>query len=687
MKKLVIIVLCVAVVIVGVGLFYQTQKKGFSIEHVLPQGALVYVRLNDVEKNMREMASMPFWQAIENINYDFLIKQNVISPQQGAMIDLIRTRLSEVLANPLFKKLFGQEVAVAVYPLDRDIGALIREMKMFNPQLAEELFSGIFLVTRVDPDVQFAEFLTRSLSQLGGNISQGQVEYKGEIIRTISVSGVGMKFAFVRLKDLLVMGIGEEAARTSIDVYKKSEPSLTRDPRFMKIQSTFLDPAGIAGYFDFETFIGILRSQAGNLAGLGAGDSGKAMSEKVWDEALSKITGFETFAFSSQLGPIMKFSGHIMIDPEKLDPQYASLHSCPSEVNKTIDFTPRDVLGYQWSNCHDLIYYWKEIKKELAKADTPVSKIDEIEAQIGLSIEKDILPALGDEFGGYLSDIQIGGFFPIPKLLFFVQIKNKTKIQHMLDQLKNQPIAMIQNENYNGVSLTYLALPLGEIVQPGYCFLGDYLLMATSRQLLKDSIDASANTAMSLVANPAFQEIDFGLTDKNRSVQFVRIGKMIEKVKGIIGWSNQWIAAQERKAQAFKAGSEKPLEEVNVKIATQEDELTEMHDTITALEDKIWDLEDKREDITAQQAQLSDLRAQVGAIEMEISDGYERKEELEAILQKGTKNIPDTALRQSYMNEIINPILESLKSIESYGLRVTSDKDVYESSIFLKVAD
>ena len=30
--------------------------------------------------------------------------------------------------------------------------------------------------------------------------------------------------------------------------------------------------------------------------------------------------------------------------------------------------------------------------------------------------------------------------------------------------------------------------------------------------------------------DPAFKEVSFGLTDKNRSVQFIRVGEIIEKV-------------------------------------------------------------------------------------------------------------------------------------------------------------
>lgn len=687
MKKLIIILFCIVIAAVGITVYLQTQKEESSIENILPEGALVYVQLNDIEKNLKQMASMPFWKAISGINYDLLTRKNIIIPKHKAFIDLFRTQASQIVKSPMTKKLFGREVAFAVYPFDKDIGALVQEMKSFNPGIIEEVLSGGFLATRIDPDVQFAELLSRSFSQYGANVSQGQIEYKGEIIRTITLSKVGVKFSFVRLNDVLVFGMGERAARMSIDAFKGNKPSLAQDPQFVEARSTFRGSSGMVGFLDFEIFMNLLKDQTKNLAGLAGGESEGMRARQQLEDVLAKMSGIKTLAFSSELGPIMKFNTRLLIDPRKTHPEYAHFYTCPSQVNKTINFIPKEVLGYQWSNCFDLDYYWKEIKKEVERTSTAALRVDELEEKIGFSIEGDILPAFGDEIGGYVSDIQISGFFPIPKFLFFIKIKNKSKAEHLLARLKEQPLAILQDENYDGIALKYLALPFGEDVQPGYCFLDNYLLMASSRQLLKSSIDASGNASVSLLASPDFKEINFGLTDKNRSVQFVKIGTVIEKIKGVIGWSNDWMNARNRKAQAFKMGSEKPLEEVKAGITVKTGELQDMRDNIILLEDEVWNLESKGEDMEALQTQINDLKSQIEAKELELSGDRERQQELENILQESARDAPDPALNQLYLDEVIYPVLESLKSIKSYGLRVTSDKDSLESSVFLKVSD
>lgn len=687
MKKWILVLVVVLMAGIGAGIFWQMQKARFSIEGVLPQGALLYVQLRDVEQNLNEMASMPFWQAVRDIDYDLLEKKGALSPQQGLFIRRIEGWLSEVATNPLSKRLFGRDVALAVYPPFQDMNALMRGTEILNPKVVEGLLSGIFLVTRVDPDVQFAELVSRLFNQHDANLSRGQLEYKGEIIHTITISNVGIKFGVVRLKDLLVIGVGEEAARLSVDVFKRDRPALAQDPRFDRVRKTFLAPSDMTGFFDFETFLALLKGQADKLIGLAGEDAESAMAQAQWRDILARMAGFKTLGFSARVAPLMKFSNYLLFEPGELSAEYAPLYTCPPEENKTIRFIPKDVLGYEWSNCFQLDYYWGEIKKELARIESPESKVKDLETRMGLSVEGDILPAFGDEIGGYLSDIQVGGLFPIPQFLLFAEVRNKLKTEQLLSRVKNQPLMMAQEENYKGVPLKYFALPLGEAVQPGYCFLGDYLLVATNRRLLKDSIDASGNDDMALSASPAFQEINFGLTDKNRTVQFARVAQVIEKAKGIVGWSSQWMTAQDLKAQAFKAGSEKPLEEVKAVIAAKEGELKEIRGQIILLEDKIWNMETKGADAGAQKAELDGLKKQLDVKKAEITAEHERREELENILHDYEESAPDPALRQVYLDEVVYPVLEGLKSIRSYGLRATVDDGGFASSVFLKIGD
>jgi len=488
MKKIFVVILSVAV-IAGVGIIVKkTMEPRSGIENILPQNVSFYVQLHDVEKNLKELTSLPIWQGFSNLDYDLLMKKNAIDGQQVMLINLFRTQLSEVINNPMSKRLFGRDVAIAIYPLDKEIGLLAQNLKVLNPKFIEEVLSGVFFVTRVEPDVQFAEFVTRTFTQFGSNISQSQVEYKGEIIRTVNITNVGIKFGIVRLNDLLVIGVGDKAARISVDVYKRDAPSLAADPRFAKAQGRFLKPSSMEGYINFTKLVKELKAQADKFMS-SEGSAGSAKFQEQWDKTLAKLAGLKAFAFSSQLTPLLRVDSSLLFDPDELNAEYASIYTCPPSENKTIHFTPQEVLGYYWSNCLNLDYYWKQIVKEMQRSDVPTSRIDEFEANLGLSVVGDILPAFGDEVGGYVQDIQVGG----SKILLFVEVGNQAKAVNLLKKLEEQPFVMFQEEQYGGSMIKYIALPMGEDIQPAYVFLGDHLLISTSRKLVKESIDVSTN--------------------------------------------------------------------------------------------------------------------------------------------------------------------------------------------------
>jgi hypothetical protein len=685
MKKTIFIMTALVVVAVaGAGTYLYLQKPKDMLTDVLPQEPLVFVQLSDVEQNLKKLSSMPLWTGIRDLNYDLLQSKNAEQGKPWQVLKLIKDQISAVTNNPVAKKLFGKEIAFAVYPPDKETALDFSDFTRLNPALMEDLLSGLYLVTRVDPDVQFAEFVARFFDQFGDNITRGEVVYKDETIHTVKVNDLGIKFGLVRLKNIMILGLGEKAARASIDVYKNDRPALSGSQQFTRLKKEFLDPAELTGLVHVKAFRGFLAKQMENFS-IQNGEDDKQNPSVQWDTVLAQFSGLETFGISSQIEPIPRIDYHVLFNPSELDDEFADIYTCPAQENKSLPFIPKDVLGYQWSNCFHLDYYWQQIQKEMAKSPESTAQIATVEAQTGFSISKDILPAFGDEIGGYIQDIQVGGLFPIPKLLLFIKIQDRSKAERLLARLKEQPFMMLQQENYNGTALEYLSLPLGQDIQPGYCFIGDYLLVATSSSLLKSSVDVSKNSSMSLLANAAFQEVDYGLTDKNRSIQFIMVEAMIEKLKGVVRWGNQWVTAQDQKAQAFITGSSLPLEEVKATIQNKQRELSKINDQIPTLEDEIWSLETQGQDVSAKQAALKVLQEQRAAKELEIADQEERKAELMGIVQEYHEQTPDPSLRQLYLDEVVAPILDSLKAIKASGFRATVDGDILKSSLILKI--
>jgi hypothetical protein len=678
MKKKIVVVLCVIIAGIGAGILWKTRQAGPSVENILPEHALFYARVNDVEKNLETMAASSFWKSFADIDYDLLARKGVIKPDQKVFIDLVRGQLSDALQHPAARKLFGREVALAVYPPAKDVTASIGEIQSLDPKVVEGLLSGIVLVTRIDSDVQFVEFISRFFSDYGPDISQGQFEYKGELLRTVTVNSLGIKFGAVCLKGLVVIGVGEQAARLSVDVFKGDKPALARDAYFVQAHKTFGGPVDMTGFLNFKTFLSLIRPWMEKSLG------GAAAYAEV-EQFFTQMSGFKSFGFSVQLKPLVKLDSRFFFEPKELNAQYAPLYTCPAGENKTVGFIPKEVLGYQWSNCLKLDYYWDRMRQESVKKGVSASRVDAFESRLGLDVERDILPAFGDEMGWYVSDIQLGGMFPIPKLLLFIKVGDRSKTEKLLAKLKEQPFMALQDETYKGVSFQYLPLPLGEDIQPGYGFLGDYLLIATGRQLIKSSVDASADPALSLSADPAFQEVNAGWTDKSRSVQFFKVDEVMEKMKGVVEWAVRQGEAQDKKRLAFKAGGTKPLEEVKADIVLKEGELKGLREQAAVLEEGIWNKEAKGEDVGSDRAKLNSFKIQLDAKQAEIAAAKERRQGLAKIVDEYGADKQDEELRKLYMDNLLYPAMEGLKSISACGLRITATDNALESSMILKV--
>jgi len=685
MKKTILIFILLALIAAaGIGGYLYFNKPKDMLTDVLPQSPLAYVQFSDVEQGLKKLATMPVWISIRDLNYDLLQKESAGQGKQWQILKMVRDQILAITSSPVSKKLFGNEVAFAVYPPDKEIDVYLSDIKSMDPALAEELFAGFRLLTRVDRDVQLAEFTARFFNQFGDNVTRGEEVYKDETVHTITINNLGIQFGLVRLNDIMIIGIGGKAARSSIDVYKKDQSALSLDPQFVRLKKEYLEPSQLTALFNFKALGRFLEKQMESFMRVSAGGDEQDF-RRQGEEFMAQLSGFETLGISSQLEPVVRVSYHMLFDPKKLNPDFAEIYTCPARENQSIRFIPKDVLGYQWNNCLNLGHYWQQLKMEMAQRPDSTEQIAMVEAQTGFNIEADILPAFGDEFGGYIQDIQIGGLFPVPKMVLFIKIQDRGKAQRLLARLKEQPFIRLQQENYNGIPLEFVALPLGQDISPGFCFIDDYLLVATSNTLLRSSIDASKEPSMSLLANPTFKEVDFGLTDKNRSVQFIMVGSLIDKIKGVARWGNQWVSDRDKKTEAFKAGSTLPLEEVRADLQRREKELDGLHDRILPLEDEIWLLETRGEDVSAKKAEKEDVQKQIAAVEVDIAGLRDREADLSKIIPEYKEQAPNPSLRKLYLEEVVNPILDSMKSIKASGLRATVEGDVFESSIILKM--
>ena len=269
---------------------------------------------------------------------------------------------------------------------------------------------------------------------------------------------------------------------------------------------------------------------------------------------------------------------------------------------------------------------------------SPADLLRSLEAGLGLSIEKDIVPVLANEVGAFLSDIDLSGPFPVLKLTLFAKITDKAAVENIMDGLIKKGNLILNVEDHKGRPVKYVSLPLGTNFQPGYCFLEDYFLISLNRQSLEEAIDASENKSLSLLENEDFQSVDFGLREENNTVSFLDLDLLFTEIEEVCSWLATWF----------------PL------LSSGGDQARKVH------------METLKERIAEKEEELEKLKADAGVGERKISSLQKEldkeKEKLEEMIQQPPKRI-DAATVKFYLDEVVSPLLDGLKMYKATSSR------------------
>ena len=712
MKKFLIFILVFVIVAVnGYGIYYYFLKPDqVCVEDVVGDDAIFYVKAAKVKDNIDRFASTRLWKQIESVDYEFLMKNTGISSQQMAIINLIVLQLSSKETQQILKAFFNKEAALVVYPLDFDLSQIKEFSTQGIAEIIEKFFSGFTIVTRLGPEAKIIPFISGFFEKIGADIETDEEQYNGHEVYKIRIASFGLEIFHTRINDLLVIGIGEESVKRSLDIYDGNEISLAQSLQFQKAREKFHSDLDVETYLNFGEIVGLMKNQAKEAITLLRSQVKKDVNENK-DSAFAKVTsqnidkaesqlnevfdkfiGFEIFAASTKWEDLYESRFYVFFNKNKLSKEMVKNYSCPASENRTLEFVPRDVLAYQWANCLNLKDIWEQFNKEMAKipnAQDQRGQLAAVEQMIGLSVENDVVPAFGAEFGGFLKGIKLGEKFPVPELLFFIEEASRSKVEKILDQLTDNPLIMVREEEYSGVSFKFVLSPLGDVLEPSYCFLDRYLLIASNKQLLKDAINVYKEQAASLESSPDFERVNQGLTDHNRAIQFVKFGALVNEMKTVIEWANNMSYSQDEKQLAFRHGAQLRLNDVKKSIDDANQEIQKLENDIVLLDDEIWNMESKGEDTSFTQLKLKEAKEKIEEKKNKLKLAFEQKKELTDTIEGYKQRTVDPALRRTYLDEFIYPVLKGFESIRACGMRATinQEEEVVSSELFIDIIE
>lgn len=660
-----------AAVVAGGVYFWQSSRK-ISVEYLLPADPIVYVREDGIINRVEQFVQSTFYKELRAMNVAYLVEKTGANEQLLIAWEGLDKFLKSLTVEPLWQKFLGQEAALAIYP--------VQTAKMDLSALSE-IAQSIILAVKPEKDAQLAEFWGRMFFQ-GNKEYPAQVnDYKGFKIVSVQVPAlalVNLQVHYAPVKDYYVVGLNRAAVERSIDTLGAPARSLARDPRFLQARAKYLSPAQSFFFLDLEFFIAKIREMA------------QQAPAPEMDRVFDSLKGFKSIGYSADYARPIRVKSDFYFSKEELPAEIREIYSCTPKENKTARFIPQDVLVYQWADCYDMNYYWSQFKKELEIAvneqdpSSPSAPLEGMENLLKMDVEKEILPVLGKEQGWGVADVELGADFPLPKIFLFIKVTDAAKASQIMAKLTDEASILVQTEDYKGTAVKYIATPIGPVV-PGYMLLDDYLILSSSRDLLKSIVDVASGASPAVPADPVYSNAQYGLTSPNNGVFILRLSAVSEKLRGVLEWGAKWYSDKAREMKAYRAGSEKRLADLREEMKFLDIELGKLKIELSNLEKQKTEIAGQGGDVLEVQSKISQVQADIALKEKAASLNKEKEDELILTIKEfeADKDI-DAEILPDLVREGFHPVLRALASIEAVVARIVFGDGVVESHGFIQ---
>ena len=653
MKKVIFILIAVFVIIFTGILFHKTRGVRLSMEKVLPSEPIFYFHISDVEGVKNELIPARLWKNMAEIDVEKVLEMSEVPAQVRAKVQKFREEASIIFSDPLVEKLFGQEVSAAVYPAGGDISNILK-MKDVPPE--------VIFATRVQGGVKFAEFVYKILGSSDSQLQITEKVYEGYGVNSFKLSDK-LTITYVKIKDLLIIGMSEESVLLCVDVALHKRKSLFQDDRYSVTEAELPDNRDILGYIRVDALASYLKQISGVLASV------PSLQKGNFSEVYNKMKGFYTFGYAQTLGDLSESKTVVMFDKKEVSSNFRKICSVKPQKNHALRFIPKGIIAYNWSNWFDANAFWEKFQGEKSRMKTalPVSQIADIDEKWREKIENEIIPAIDNEIGIVVKDIDSTGLFPVPEAFIFLEVTDTSDALQIMDALTKENNLSFFDETYRDVPIKYMTIPFISGLEPAYCVIDGYLLVSTSRQMLKGCVDSYNDEKLSILADPVFKAVDFGITNKNNSTSFLRpdilFGRVEDLVKKATGLMSLAVTPMSRKIT--KQGIEEMQRDVE-----------EMEGEISDLKKKSRELRsEKSETLSAEERdkELARMQNTIGEKEKQLTDGRKKIEEEKARWERNTQSMANARTRYErmkfYTETILFPVLDGLKAYKAIGQR------------------
>lgn len=666
MKKRIILFIILAVVLV-LTVFLLTRPKLKSMDQAFPSGVLGYLRVSHVAGDLQQFVQSPFWKNIASLDVARILEYNRVSAEDIKQLQKTQKELDVILANPLTKKFLGTEIALGVY--EKNVSKSSK-----GSQGLDVLFA-----TRIGFSLQMAELFISLGHQWGDDVTTTTSEkYDGYNIVHVHFNKRKVDLQYMRLHDVLFASFyPSDILHRVVDAYRQRQPALMQEEGFAKARSHAYPQGHVISYLNIQKFYVILKGHI------------PEHQKDAFDDFTQETVGFKSYSMSFMPGDVSRLKMIFDFEPKELKPSWRTLLTCSGSSNPSFQLVPHNAVVYNWGECYDLKNMWRSFSEGIQtanEADGVMAKWKHrIEKRFKLNVDQDVLPALGSQVGWYLNDVDVQGIFPYPRGVVLLKVENRPAADALMKKFQMTPLGPLQQEEYQNGLMHYLPLPLGENMDPGYAFVGDYLLLGSSRQLLRTSMDASKNTNQSLESNEVLKQFNMKSTETTQGVFFIKIEDVSERLVQLVDWYNKTVSSQITAALAYQQEALNRKKDLEESFSPKKEELRVAQNRFKALQHRLAGVVGLSEEERANElSNMEHLSEDIRLLKEDVDTLGQQEAQLDEAYRAYKNQAESGKLWLFNSDEVLKPVLKSLETLHALGVKWYLKDQISETEIFIK---
>ncbi|PID72267.1 MAG: hypothetical protein CSB34_03005 [Desulfobulbus propionicus] len=463
MNKRIVTILVVVMLAAGAGVYgMKFFRSGEQVSYAayLPQDTIATISLTHLKELKATFATSPLGKFLAKDTMAAILDELQAQPETITNYNKAYDDVAEVMHNPAFLSVFGDDTSLGILP--PNVAAL---------------------------DATPEEEVKRSLVVFATTAASGALESFAKLVVSDSVSTEqveGKKLTKIRVDEqVTIYGVADSGTvllsynpQTLVRCLqiKESGQTLATTSAFQAAEAFW--QKGQAGTVYSRSFVNPVSLQK-------LFEGAEATEAKDIAAYLNGFTFIASLSFAQ--GDTLYSDSKAGFVKEQLHEWIKAAIDDQVDANNTLHLLTESSLLYDWSSALSPEMMLSSFKAGDAKQAEELDLM--MQQNLGVSLEE-LFSAIGPQYGFLIQDIVNTGVFPVPKMVAFVEARDRQKMHMIFDALRKQinhsGFTQEQQLDAGGQTVYYWSLLPGEATQLSMMLTENMLYVANGSSALKD---------------------------------------------------------------------------------------------------------------------------------------------------------------------------------------------------------